>query len=201
MKTKLIYTSILFSFTLYNCTPSNTKKTVEKVEKSEPTEELSPLELGQSFAMKTKATLGKNLMAAISSKGPEYAVTFCSTKAIPLTDSVALSLNVKINRVSDQNRNPQNKANASELTYIQNTKLVIAEGKSPKPQLIETDNKQIAYYPIITDNMCMLCHGKVDTDIASGTLAKIKELYPKDLATGYKINELRGIWVVEMDKK
>ena len=32
------------------------------------------------------------------------------------------------------------------------------------------------------------------------TLAKINQLYPNDKATGYDVNQLRGIWVVEMTK-
>ncbi len=48
---------------------------------------------------------------------------------------------------------------------------------------------------------CLVCHGTPGTQIANETLAIIKERYPNDLATGYKSDELRGIWVIEMDKK
>jgi nitrate reductase cytochrome c-type subunit len=151
--------------------------------------------------MQTKGVLGKNLREAINSNGAANAVSFCSLKAIHLTDSVALSLNAKIKRVSDKNRNPQNRANKEELNYIENTKLAIAQGKQPKPKLTEFVDKHIGYYPILTNEMCLQCHGKLDTDISPNTFSKIKELYPNDLAIGYETNELRGIWVVEMDKK
>ena len=164
-------------------------------------EELSPLALGQNFALKTKSVLGKNLMGAITSQGTEHAVSFCSTRAIPLTDSVALSVNAQIKRVSDKNRNKDNKANKEELAYIQKTKLAISKGESPKPQLVEHGNKQVGYYPIVTNKMCLQCHGQLDEDISPKTFRKIKTRYPNDSATGYKANELRGIWVVEMDKK
>ena len=49
--------------------------------------------------------------------------------------------------------------------------------------------------------MCMQCHGKINTEIKAQTLKKINDLYPNDLAVGYEVNLLRGIWVVEMDKK
>jgi hypothetical protein len=49
--------------------------------------------------------------------------------------------------------------------------------------------------------MCLQCHGKPGTDISEATTAKLRQLYPNDKATGYGINELRGIWVVEMNKK
>jgi hypothetical protein len=49
--------------------------------------------------------------------------------------------------------------------------------------------------------MCLQCHGIPNNQILPTTLSKIKELYPTDKATGYGENELRGIWVIEMDKK
>jgi hypothetical protein len=49
--------------------------------------------------------------------------------------------------------------------------------------------------------MCLQCHGDPANDISPETLNKIQTLYPDDAATGYKTNELRGIWVVEMPKK
>lgn len=51
----------------------------------------------------------------------------------------------------------------------------------------------------MTNGMCLQCHGTIGQEVSSETFTKIKELYPKDRATGYGLNELRGIWVVEMD--
>jgi hypothetical protein len=160
---------------------------------------MSPIEIGQSIALKTKGVLGKNLLEAINSKGTEHAMSFCSTRAIPLTDSMAKALKAHIKRVSDKNRNPQNKANQDELDYIALTKKLIAQGKKPKPKISNISGKQVAYYPIIANKMCMQCHGQVNTEVLPATLAKINGLYPDDKAIGYKIDELRGIWVIEME--
>ena len=46
---------------------------------------------------------------------------------------------------------------------------------------------------------CLKCHGKPDIDIAQGTLKKINQLYPNDLAKGYKLDDLRGLWKIEFD--
>jgi hypothetical protein len=70
-----------------------------------------------------------------------------------------------------------------------------------KPQLKNIDGRQTAYYPILTNKMCLQCHGDLEKDITKNTLNKINQLYPKDKATGYKENEIRGIWVVEMQNK
>ncbi|MCI5081859.1 MAG: DUF3365 domain-containing protein [Saprospiraceae bacterium] len=162
-------------------------------------EEMSPLERGKSIAMKTKGTLGKNLLNAIKTKGTEGAISFCSAEAYPLTDSVAISLNAQVKRVSDKNRNPKNKANADQLAYIEQAKLVLADGKDIKPAMKEIDGKIVCYYPIITNEMCLQCHGTVGQEVKADAYAKIQELYPEDQAVGYGVNELRGIWVVRMD--
>ena len=153
------------------------------------------------IATKTQMVLGKNLMNAISTHGTEYAVSFCSTKAIHLTDSTGNSLNATVRRVSEKNRNPDNKANWNQRKYIEATKLAIEEGKTPNPRLIHLGNLKVGYYPILTNQMCMQCHGDPKTEISPETLSKINTLYPDDLATGYKPNELRGIWVVTMNEK
>lgn len=159
-----------------------------------------PLLLGKNLAMQTKAVLGKNLLAAINAHGSAGAVDFCSTRAIPITDSMALALNASIKRVSDLNRNPENYASPEELEYIKMAKEQLAAGYEVKPQILEAEGRFTGYYPIMTNQMCLQCHGKKDTDINAETQDKLNKLYPSDLATGYGPNQLRGIWVVEFDR-
>lgn len=155
---------------------------------------------GQNIALSTKAVLGKNLLTAIQSKGTDKALEFCNTKAIPLTDSMSTVLNAGVRRVSDNNRNPDNLANATELEYIRKAKQQIAESGKATPEVHEEAGKMIGYYPIMTNAMCLQCHGKPQVDINENTLAALQNLYPDDKATGYGENQLRGIWVIEMDK-
>jgi uncharacterized protein DUF3365 len=173
----------------------------KKTESAEQQTTPSYQELGLNYALSAKAVLGKNLVGAIKAKGAEHAVGFCSAKAIPLTDSVALALNVQIKRVSDKPRNPENKANGSQLKFIMAGKQLLAQGKIIKPQLQEHDGKMIGYYPIVTNSMCLQCHGLPNDQITQATQKKLDDLYPLDMAKGYAENELRGIWVIEMDKK
>ena len=159
----------------------------------------TPLEFGKKIAMQTKSQLGKNLINAINSKGTENALEFCNTRAIKITDSMANVLNAKIKRVSDKNRNKNNVASEKELVYLKESKEFLSKGEAIKPKLIDTENGYIAYYPIMTNKMCLQCHGKPNVDIKNGTLDKIQKLYPNDLAQGYGIDELRGIWVIQWD--
>ena len=161
----------------------------------------TPLEQGRNIAMQTKLALGKNLMHAINTRGSAGALEFCSEKAFLLTDSMSKVLNAKIRRVTDKNRSPLNAASGEELLYIREAKESLAKGESIKPGMKEQAGKHVGYYPIITESMCLQCHGKPGSDISETTMAKLRQLYPNDKATGYGINELRGIWVVEMNKK
>jgi len=97
---------------------------------------LTPLEMGQKLAMQTKGVLGKNLLNAVNTKGAEGAVEFCNTRALPLTDSMAVALNASIKRVSDKNRNPKNSANATELEFINEGKALLAKGEKVNVELL-----------------------------------------------------------------
>lgn len=209
---KLIWSSLFISLLiLLGCNNSSktdrTKGSFVKINQEEVKDysvyknDKMPLEQGLSFAMQTQKGLAKNLMNEINTKGAVHALAFCSAKAYTLTDSMARVLNVQIKRVSDKPRNLNNKANKQEAAYIAKSKEFLAKGENAKPEMTEVHGKMVGYYPIITNQICMQCHGNQGTEVLSETLLRIKELYPKDKGINYKINELRGIWVVEMNKK
>ncbi len=156
-------------------------------------------ELGLEYALGTKEVLGKNLMGALQSKGALHALEFCNTRALPLTDSMSRHYGADIRRVSDQPRNPDNRANAEELEYIAQFKKQIAAGEEPRPVVLEKAGIAQFYYPIVTNTMCLQCHGKKDA-LQPELLRKLANLYPADQAVGYAENEVRGIWSVRMKK-
>jgi mono/diheme cytochrome c family protein len=165
-----------------------------------PEETTDYLNKGREIALSAKAILGKNLLSAINAKGVADALLFCNERAIPLTDSMAVALGAGLKRVSDKNRNPANAAAAEELDYINEAKAAIKSQGSANPKILDKGNKVVGFYPIMTNDMCLKCHGASTKDIEAKTLDNIHRLYPEDKATGYAINELRGIWVVEMVK-
>ncbi|MCB0456733.1 MAG: DUF3365 domain-containing protein [Flavobacteriaceae bacterium] len=160
----------------------------------------TPEDIGLEIALSTKAELGKNLMGKLQKEGPIKALEFCNLKAFPITDSMAMVHSATIKRVSDKFRNPKNKASSKEIGYIQKFQKDIIDGLESKPIIDSTTNKVRFYYPIVTNSMCLQCHGAPNETISKETLSKIKLLYPNDLATGYNVNEVRGIWSIEFDK-
>lgn len=158
-------------------------------------------ERGLDYALATKAALGKNLIKAINEKGTVGAIEFCNLKAIAITDSLSVMKNAVIKRVSDKPRNQGNIANEEELGYITYFKKLINSGTKAKP-IVKTENGEVDfYYPIVTNTMCLQCHGQIDKQITSNTLSTLRSLYPKDQAVGYGIKEVRGIWVVNFDEE
>lgn len=184
-----------------NSTEANTGKDTEHaVQQMDSAIFKKYLEEGGKYAAETGKVLIKNLTGAIQSKGTAYAVEFCNIKAMLLTDSMSAVQMASIKRVSDKARNKKNEANQQELGFIHDFNNLLQKGDAIKPKLVENENSVTGYFPIITNSLCMNCHGdkeKIDTE----TLTKINKLYPADAATGYKENQLRGLWVVEMKKK
>ena len=163
-------------------------------------EDLPYGERGLKYALTTKAVLGKNLMGTIQKKGTLEALEFCNVRAYPLTDSMAVVHNASIKRVSDKPRNPKNKANSEELEYIKTFKTLVADEKEISPIVKETEDDVNVYYPIVTNSMCLQCHGKPETNIKPDVLKTLTLLYPEDKAKGYSENEVRGIWNVSFKK-
>lgn len=156
-------------------------------------------EIGAKYAKSTQKTLGKNLIEAISEGGTEHALSFCNVQAIPLTDSMSTIHNASLKRATDQTRNPENAANSKEMEQINHFKNLMAQGdkKNEIEPNIEVDGETVHfYYPIITNDMCLKCHGTKNKDISPETLNQIAELYPNDQATGYEANEVRGVWSI-----
>ncbi len=200
MKTTKLLSLVLFAGLLYfsGC------KEKAKSDKETQSVAVSPKnykEIGLKYATTTQAELGKNLVGAIQKEGTLGALKFCNVQAYPLTDSMAVVHHASIKRVSDKPRNLSNKANSVELGYIEGFKKDVASGSKIEP-VVKTEGGQVHFYsPIVTNAMCLQCHGKPEEQIKPATMAKLQELYPSDLAIGYNENEVRGIWAIVFDQQ
>ncbi|MDP5069616.1 MAG: DUF3365 domain-containing protein [Congregibacter sp.] len=158
------------------------------------------LRRGKEIALSTKTELGSNLKNAMNAGGPLAAVAFCNENAIPIMKRKSAEFNATVRRVSDRPRNPDNTANENELAYIALAGAALAKGEAPKPQITERNDHWVGYYPIVTNGMCLQCHGILGKELAASTLNAIAARYPGDQAIGYGDNELRGIFVIDMPK-
>jgi glutamyl/glutaminyl-tRNA synthetase len=154
------------------------------------------IEKGKKITSMAQQELSKNLLNALNTGGTDFALSFCNSKALFLTDSISNSLNFKLKRVSDNIRNHLNVAEPNEIAYIKILKENIKNGLPLTPKIISGNGEKKGLYPIVTNSVCTQCHGN-EKDINPEVLNKIKKLYPGDKAIGYKENEIRGLWVVK----
>lgn len=145
------------------------------------------------------------LQQKVSESGTAAAVPFCnefapkygkmkierwSPKAV--TELGAKSFRFK--RISARNRNPNNAPSAAQASVLASW-----EQGSNKAAFFEEGGKFYTMHPIrISQPLCLGCHGSA-TDIDAKTAAAISKLYPQDKATGYKMGDLRGAFVTEID--
>lgn len=186
---------------LVSCKNTEKSKKVEETNKENAVNIDSVyLSKGAFYAKNTQKVLGKNLLKAMKKGGPEYALAFCNTKAMPLTDSMSVHQQVKISRISDKPRNSNNKATAEQEKYINAFKKQLANNEKVKPILEKKDGKIHFYAAIITNSICLKCHGDVAKDLDEKVVKSLASLYPKDQAVGYTSNQIRGAWHIVMDK-
>lgn len=178
---------ILLLFFCFACSTKLDKETYKKYQNS-----------GQVITANVQAVLLSNVGKAIQTGGPEYAVEFCNLEASSIVDSLNEVFNCNISRVSAKNRNPQNAI----VTSQEQTIWRIFSEQQLADTLVMHDDILVYYKPIkIGMPACLKCHGNVETDINTATQEKLNELYPSDLATGYKLHDFRGLWKIEFQKQ
>lgn len=150
-------------------------------------------ELGEVAGLSQEALL-KNVAGAIEKGGTLYAVEFCNLNAVPLTDSLSNHYGVSISRITEKTRNPANALKTENDRSLYNS--FLTDDKLKDSLVLENEN--LVYYKRINTSMpaCIKCHGNPASDIEAETLKKIKTLYPGDMATGYGMNEFRGLWKI-----
>ncbi len=157
------------------------------------------LKKGNEISALAQSVLLANVGNAIQKGGPEYAVEFCNLNAVSIVDSLNVVNNCEITRVSDKNRNSENflKSETDKLIW----QVLNKRNPEENQDTLIVVSKQIVYYKSIRTGMpaCLKCHGIPGQDISVSTLEKINKLYPKDLATGYNLNDFRGLWRISFN--
>jgi hypothetical protein len=164
-----------------------------------PAVERSVREKGDAIAAEAFGVLSSRLGKAIADAGLTNAIEFCSVHGIAFTTAVGVTNRVVLRRVTHRPRNPQNRADTSEVTLIQRFEKESSQGTTSKPAVVVNSPETITYYaPIVLKlPLCLSCHGQPGTDIKPEVLANISKTYPNDEAKGFKPGEVRGLWRVD----
>jgi len=145
-------------------------------------------------------TLGKNLKHQIKTNSFPKALEFCAYNAYLIIGKISQKYpNTTIKRISLKPRNPVDTPNEKERVILESFEKMFRCGIKPKEIIIENKDSVTIYKPImINKKVCLKCHGNVDPNSKIGQT--IKKFYPYDKATGYKLGDFRGAFVITMKK-
>lgn len=180
-------------FLLLACGKRGQPETVERIDSVY-------LMKGNAIAKLSFETISGELQRALQQGGIEHALAYCNQNAYSITDSLAKTQQVSIKRVSDKTRNPRNKTDKMEEFLIKGFGIDLSEGNELTPKLVLKDDTVLFYKPIITQPLCLTCHGIPERELAFSTDTLIRKLYPRDKAIGYQTNQVRGLWRIGFKK-
>jgi hypothetical protein len=159
-------------------------------------------EEGNRITMETQHLLGSTLKSKIQQAGIPEALEYCNLNAYPLVDSMQMKYHAIIRRASMDTRNPLDKPAEDEKIIIEDYQSNLKEGKTPEIYVKVKENEVHYARPILlTDAVCLKCHGTVGENISPEHYRIIQNLYPEDQATGHSLGDLRGIWSVKFRRK
>ncbi len=151
-------------------------------------------------AIKTFAgALKSELKKAIEEGGPVNAISVCNTKAMSIARKISEEQAMNLGRVSLKNRNLKNVPNEWQRKALEDFGTRQSKGEAVESMtysdiIEQKDGKQFRFMKAIpTGEVCLFCHGD---NIVPEVMTKLKELYPNDKATGFKIGDIRGAFVV-----
>ncbi len=195
---------LLAFFIIYSCA-QNSRQEQNNESSATPENAESHQKLiddGISISAELQRVLSAHLRRAMEDSGVAYALNYCNMHAYPLTDSIARLHGVKIKRVSHKARNPLNKADEKDLAVISRFQSAMDKGQPAHPITEERAEGNTFFAPIVIQApLCLKCHGAPAIDIAPEDFIAIKMLYPNDEATGFKLNDLRGMWKINFTKQ
>lgn len=152
---------------------------------------------GKEIAKESFNALSSLLMQQMKEGGAEQALPFCNTQASPIINNINQKYDVIVKRTSLKIRNENNNPTSEETEILKNYAVLKELGENLKPLVnLDESGKPHFYAPIILKENCMVCHGNVGESVTIKTDSIIKSLYPNDKATGFKTDDLRGIWSI-----
>jgi hypothetical protein len=139
------------------------------------------------------------LQSAMKEGGPVKAIEACNKVAPGIAADISRKNNWDVGRTSLKVRNSNNAPDAWERAVLEKFEQRKAAGEDPTKiehfeVVTEGGKKHFRYMKAIpTAEICTKCHG---TAIDPAVGAKLKELYPNDQATGFKVGDLRGAFSI-----
>ncbi|MCX7632993.1 MAG: DUF3365 domain-containing protein [Turneriella sp.] len=161
------------------------------------------LNFAQQVQQDVVSGLQKTLLEKVETLGAAGALSFCREHVkgygqqkmaewLARAQELPGIQDFRFRRISLRNRNPANAPDNEQRQILEQWQ----NGKA-SPVLYENDGKFFVMQPIyIQQPLCLKCHGDEKT-IDPKAVAAIRQHYPGDKATGYRLGDLRGAFIVE----
>lgn len=156
-------------------------------------------EKGKQIVADAFQLLSSNLQNAIQQGGISNALPYCSVAAQPLTRSVGEPKGVTVRRFTHKPRNPQGKANEMEMAVLAHWQRLLPTTNAPAALATNISPGKVTFFApiVLSQPLCLNCHGQPGKDISPEHVALIDKLYPQDQAKGFEMGDLRGGWRVD----
>jgi len=150
------------------------------------------MERAKNAIQPLKEQLVDALTGALQEGSPETAIAICREKAPQIAAELSVD-GVRMGRTSHKLRNPDN---APEPWVQPLLAAYLEDPENPKPRAVRLDDSTIGYVePIYAMSFCLSCHGP---SIEPNLQETIQSLYPEDQATGFRMNDVRGLFWLTM---
>jgi hypothetical protein len=164
---------------------------------ADPARAAEPLAEARQLAAELPHALLGRLQEQIAQGGPEGAVSACQVMAPKMARDASERTGWAIRRVSLKPRNPRAEPDEWERAALLDFDRRAAAGQDPKTLehhevLMAGASRELRYIKALpVQPMCLACHGD-PSGFGEGLAARLREVYPQDRATGYRVGEIRG---------
>lgn len=140
--------------------------------------------------------LAPRLQAHVAEEGPAGAMAYCAAEAQNLTRQARdqLGPGIGIKRTSFRYRNPANAPDSLEAAALERFRAAVERGDSLPDHLVQPAGEDAYRYyrPLVVGPLCVQCHGPRES-LDPEVRALLRERYPDDRATGYRVGDFRGV--------
>lgn len=147
-------------------------------------------------SMTFQNALKKELMSAMQSGGPLKAVEVCHSRAPEIAEEIGKQTGWEIGRTSLKTRNENNMPSDAERDVLEEFEQRKNNGEAISTLEWWQENEEaIAYMKAIPmKGMCASCHG---SNVSPSLKQHINEFYLYDMATGFKVGDIRGAFTLK----
>lgn len=134
--------------------------------------------------------LKSELTQAMREGGPVNAVKVCQQRAPQLAAEHSKRLGFPLGRSSHRLRSDSNAPDQAIASYLEQYS---KSGPQAPVEAYQHENQWTVVAPIVTQPMCLTCHGDPQT-FSAELKAALAQSYPHDKATGFQAGDLRGVF-------